>query len=362
MTTTSTVELPGIDRHTATLYQLFASKQQQLYCQYHTLDNHDNTMQITQLCCDLALTITVVGVHHPISLQLTINDQPYQLTACASQIVDWLPVKLTIEQWLTMPETIQLGLIQSGLMQWLNQLHQAGVNLVIDPTAVNFSTHQFSNSSSSNSFLTTDNVYLKVNCQADNQLTSVNLYITAEPQVLLLLIQQLPNSSPPSAAPEHIYQPLQIQLGKTSVTKQLLSTIEPGDILLFDECYFAEQRLKLLTNQQPIAWLAYEGQQIMIEQLLNPTEQPIADNAAINSLDSLPVTVSIEVGEVELTLAQLQSLQPGQMLELPSLNTQQVNIKANGKLIGTGTLVNICDQLGLQVQSLTWKNHPSKGV
>ncbi|MCX4024644.1 type III secretion system cytoplasmic ring protein SctQ [Endozoicomonas sp. SM1973] len=354
--TTSTVELPSIDRHTATLYQLFSGKQQQFYFQYSTATHHDYSDQVAWLNSELSLTSSVIGIHHPISLQLAINDQPYQLTLCASQIVDWLPVKLALEQWRVMPETIQLGLIQSGLMQWVNQLHQIGVNLMIDPSTVQFDSAQWQHSATTGFLSTTDNLYLKVNCQESNQLNSINLYITAEPQALLDLLQQLPGGEPSSIALEYIQRSVHLQLGKTNLTKQLLSTITLGDILLFDECYFIEQRLKLLANQQPVAWLAYDGQQIMIEQMIHNSEQPSTDDLAMNSLDALPVTVSIEVGEVELTLAQLQALQPGQVLDLPSLNTQQVNIKANGKLIGTGALVNIANQLGLQVQSLAWQN------
>lgn len=358
--TASTVELPAINHQTATLHHLFACKQQRLYFQHAIASQQfapqpafGSQQQAVQTCSEFALATTVVGIHHPVTVQLCIGDQFYQLTTCASQLVAWLPVKLAVEQWMAMPEDIQLALIQNGLMQWSMLINHVAMNLTIDSSTIQWAPPL----SMSAPYTTTDNnLYLAINCQSDNELTPINLYISAEPQTLTELIQALPDALPALAA-DHMLQPAQLQLGKTRLNKQLLSSISLGDILLFDECYFTEQRLKLLVNQQPIAWLSLDGQQAMIEQMMHTDlEQSQADNSPVNTLEDIPITVSIEVGELELTLAELQQLQPGQILNLTSLTTEQVNIKANGRLIGTGSLVTICDQLGLQVQSLNWEN------
>ena len=82
-----------------------------------------------------------------------------------------------------------------------------------------------------------------------------------------------------------------------------------------------------------------------------PTSPASSDEAA-TSLQALPVRLSFDLGELGLTLAQVQALQPGQTLELGHPLAAGVNIRANGLLIGEGDLVEIDGQWGVAIRSL----------
>ena len=81
-------------------------------------------------------------------------------------------------------------------------------------------------------------------------------------------------------------------------------------------------------------------------------DAPPAQAAQAATLDSEPVRLSIDLGEVSLTLAQLRALQPGQTLDLGHPLAGAVRIRANGALVGEGDLVEIDGQIGVSVRHL----------
>lgn len=81
-----------------------------------------------------------------------------------------------------------------------------------------------------------------------------------------------------------------------------------------------------------------------------PALDPPLDEAA--SFDAIPVRLSFDLGEINLTLAELRALQPGQTLRLGHPVANAVRIRANGALIGEGELVEIDGLLGISVRQL----------
>ena len=79
---------------------------------------------------------------------------------------------------------------------------------------------------------------------------------------------------------------------------------------------------------------------------------PDTSPAETAALDSVPVRLSFDLGEVSLTLAQLRALQPGQTLDLGHPLAGAVRIRANGALVGEGDLVEIDGQIGVSVRHL----------
>jgi len=78
----------------------------------------------------------------------------------------------------------------------------------------------------------------------------------------------------------------------------------------------------------------------------NPTEFSDPD------LDDLPVRLVFEVGRVELSLGELQRLAPGALVPLGRPLEEPLDIMANGRRLGRGTLVQIGDSLGVRIVSL----------
>jgi type III secretion protein Q len=78
----------------------------------------------------------------------------------------------------------------------------------------------------------------------------------------------------------------------------------------------------------------------------NPTEFSDPD------LDDLPVRLVFELGRVELSLGELQRLAPGALVPLGRPVDEPLDIMANGRRLGRGTLVQIGESLGVRIVSI----------
>ena len=84
----------------------------------------------------------------------------------------------------------------------------------------------------------------------------------------------------------------------------------------------------------------------------NPTEFSGPTGLHDPDLDDLPVRLVFEVGRVELSLGELQRLAPGALVPLARPIEEPLDIMANGRRLGRGTLVQIGDSLGVRIVSL----------
>jgi len=71
-------------------------------------------------------------------------------------------------------------------------------------------------------------------------------------------------------------------------------------------------------------------------------------------IESLPLRLHVIIGEKEFTLAEVQSLGPGTIVELDGGRTDPVRLMVNGKILGEGELVEIEGSLGVKV--LRWRS------
>ena len=67
------------------------------------------------------------------------------------------------------------------------------------------------------------------------------------------------------------------------------------------------------------------------------------------NLAALPVRVHIVLTQLEMTLAELNKLRPGSILELDHEKSEFVQLAVNGKIAGTGELVEIEGRLGVRI-------------
>lgn len=84
----------------------------------------------------------------------------------------------------------------------------------------------------------------------------------------------------------------------------------------------------------------------------NPTEFSGPAGLHDSDLDDLPVRLVFEVGRVELSLGELQRLAPGALVPLGRPLDEPLDIMANGRRLGRGTLVQIGESLGVRIVSL----------
>ncbi len=99
--------------------------------------------------------------------------------------------------------------------------------------------------------------------------------------------------------------------------------------------------------RDPIAGTIHEGSRM--NQPSPATNPPAAAPTA--PLD-VPVTLTVELGRVNLTVSQLADLKPGDVVELARNSRAPVELTSNGRLVARGELILIDTDLGVRVTSV----------
>ncbi|WP_273826060.1 FliM/FliN family flagellar motor switch protein [Pseudomonas asplenii] len=143
----------------------------------------------------------------------------------------------------------------------------------------------------------------------------------------------------------HLPHCLRMTLGYSRVPPTLLSILASGDVL----------RISRLTRQ----WLLADqpvGEFTLIEQGLhmtlspNPADTPPAEPGT--ALGNLPVHLEFVLHEQRISLAELAALIEGQVLELEPSVLGRIEIRANGRVLARGELVQVGEGVGVELQEV----------
>ncbi len=146
---------------------------------------------------------------------------------------------------------------------------------------------------------------------------------------------------------------LSVRLGFVPLTVHDLSGIGPGDVLL----YTPEAALLLppfgAGPQTERGW-TLEGKggterftvQAYFERSEGMEEEQKSEETS--GFDELPVRVHVVLSEIELSLAELEALGEGSIVELDT-PPGSVQLVCNGKVVGAGELVEVEDRLGVEI-------------
>ena len=155
---------------------------------------------------------------------------------------------------------------------------------------------------------------------------------------------------------------LSLDVGWTDLSFATFRQLEKRDLILLDECWIApESRIFLRAGRQ--VWLPAEIEEsrIVITGELGEIMYDDADddqdddNESENekTLDGIQMRVSFDLGQRSMTLGELRQLSPGYVFELGRPVRSAVNIRANGKLIGEGELVDVDGQMAVSILNLS---------
>jgi flagellar motor switch/type III secretory pathway protein FliN/pSer/pThr/pTyr-binding forkhead associated (FHA) protein len=169
-----------------------------------------------------------------------------------------------------------------------------------------------------------------------------------------------------------------VTAGELQLTAADLLHLEPMDIVLLSNTYLNFQDGQLFG--EVTAWLGQGGALCFRAELLNEEQLKIllqqvyhhpqkatpkgelvvsekagdtADSSeGIEYAQSVPLTIAVELGRCNLTLAETTRLRLGQILNLRRAPQEPVDLTIEGKLIGKGELVNIEGEIGVRILQL----------
>lgn len=72
------------------------------------------------------------------------------------------------------------------------------------------------------------------------------------------------------------------------------------------------------------------------------------------NLEVLPLRLHVVVGEKEFTLAEIQALGPGAIVEFDASKSDPVRLMVNGKVLGDGEMVEVDGKLGVKI--VRWRS------
>lgn len=97
---------------------------------------------------------------------------------------------------------------------------------------------------------------------------------------------------------------------------------------------------------------AVSEEEDMTEKPVTAPVSPSSENKRPITPEQIPVTVVVEVGQVQMTMEQLLKLEPGNLLDINLHPENGVDLTINGKVVGKGELIRIGDVIGVRVLQL----------
>ncbi len=206
--------------------------------------------------------------------------------------------------------------------------------------------------------------------------------------------------------------PVHLDAGQVVLTEEEWEKLQPGDFLVLDSCSLQADgkkgRVMLTVNQRPflrgrvkegvlkiLEFPSYEVGDTMAEESPEeekfseepeleeeadeeesdeeedegeieqekdePVESPPEEEKKVEGVEitketfekispeTLPLTVNIEVGRIQMSLQKLLELQPGNLLELDVHPENGVDLVVNGKRVGKAELLTIGETLGIRI-------------
>ncbi len=194
---------------------------------------------------------------------------------------------------------------------------------------------------------------------------------------LLEKLMQMPTM--PTEAMDHIPLALYFHIGHTTFTADDFIQVARNDIIMLDSDLSAVRQTVTI---RVAPGFSLNGRidtthRIVVESKLETDmENKMAESVATadgdapepeapeplrdaTKIDEIPILMEFQVGQAQISFAELSRLQPGYIFE-PGVDLEKpVTIKANGKAIGLGQLVTIGDRVGVRVLQFNPSN-PTK--
>ncbi len=167
------------------------------------------------------------------------------------------------------------------------------------------------------------------------------------------------------------------ELGEIRLTLQELSSLEPSDIILLQgvslrysagelagevqmrlgiqgagcfsgDIIYEASSVKVILNRFAITPRAHPQQKGV--SMSSDQETSLSESAEF--VQSVPVTIVVELGRRSMTIADVSRLRLGQIIDLQRIPSEPVDLTIDGRVIGKGELVDVDGDLGVRILKL----------
>lgn len=157
---------------------------------------------------------------------------------------------------------------------------------------------------------------------------------------------------------------LGIKIAESTLNQEEWEEMEPGDFLLLDHGSYNLHETGMATLQfksTPLFHIKIEQNKLELLNYASTHEEPMEKSKKnyseileeakeeAGSIKHVPLTITVELARVRMTLDRLMHLSPGNLLEMPLNADQQVSLSINGAKVGKGELVHLGEMLGVRI-------------
>jgi type III secretion protein Q len=210
-------------------------------------------------------------------------------------------------------------------------------------------------------------------CRLENEDDILVAEIWVDADGLGFLSEAIRGAAPAAASEEALADlpmPIRLAVGWVDLTHGALGRLAVHDVILLDECWVQGQdELTLVVGRSHALRCAWAGttlevkghwEHIMVDGMETHVEpeldgSDLADDDETDdpvALDDVPVRVSFDLGTRVVTLGELRAIAPGYTFDLGRELRRAVIVRANGKAIGEGELVDVDGRVGVVVTVL----------
>ncbi|AUI86215.1 type III secretion system protein [Vibrio azureus] len=312
-----TLALPKIDTSTLALSNSLSEKQ----CYFNSDDGVSLSINLDSKPAFTGYRLTVL-----------LGGQAIDIEFSSAQLQQWLHDILGATAFDSLPEPLQLALLNQQVEAYSNTIKILFGQLPVLSKLIQY-----------NQPAAEENVLALT---FNRSTSALCLWV---PQGQEYLISALPKAT--SYLTQSITLPFSLSLGDTCLPLDQFQALEKGDVIFFDQCYLTRSQIILKVSNQNL-WLC-ELDENTIHILQKDSQMNDAHNPEmLTEHQQLPIEMSFDIGSQTITLEQLNSLQPGFTFELNQPVSKPVTVRANGKAIGQGELVNINEHLGVRILNL----------
>lgn len=190
----------------------------------------------------------------------------------------------------------------------------------------------------------------------DQVQTAVRLHLcTSGMEMLEILLKKLPTTRRKIAK-----LPISVgfEIGHAALELGELRLLEPGDAVLPIEQGIATDSIIVTVAGRAYAEAKLHNGEMSIVKLLKNQEVSMSNetslqnkkpDSALANFDEMEINLTFEIGRMQMTLAELETIAPGYVFKLDRELSGLIDVISGGRRIGRGSLVEIGDRVGVRL-------------